>query len=188
MRRTLLTLVAVLAVGTAYAATNYNVMSGNWTGTITANLKDTTGGGKPTEGTTGTPVVINFNPTGTGLTGTSDVGGSKENWKIDGNEYTWNDNEVTVTTQSCPYNDIPEWVRKQANLKATDTYFAFKYEKCMVNKTKANCAVGKDVPDGIDKTGVWLFKVEKDKLHSAVYYTYTTGGKRILEQSLAKKK
>jgi hypothetical protein len=188
MRTTLLAAFVVLAVGSAAAATNYNVMTGNWAGTITTNLKDTTGGGKPTEGTTGTPVVINFNPAGTGLTGTSDVGGSKESWKIEKDEYIWNDGEVTVTTKAITYNDIPEWARKQANLKATDTFFAFKYATCMVNKTKANCVPGKDVPDGIDKSGVWLFRVEKDKLTSAVYYTYNTGGKRILEQNLAKKK
>jgi hypothetical protein len=183
-----LAILAVLAVSTAQAATNYNVLTGNWNGTITANLKDTAGGGKPTEGTTGTPVVIKFNAAGSGLAGISDVGGSKETWQIEKEEYTWNDGTVSVITKSIGYKDIPAWVQKQANLKTTDTYFAFKYSKCTVNATKAACAVGKDVPDGIDKTGVWLFKVEKDKMQSAVYYNYPNGGKRILEQSLARSK
>ncbi|MFH1262282.1 MAG: hypothetical protein V1495_02395 [Pseudomonadota bacterium] len=188
MKTKLLVLFVMLAVGSAAAATNYNVLSGNWTGTITTNSKDTTGGGKPTEGTTGTPVTITFSTAGVGLTGDSIVGDSKENWKIENGEYTWNDGEVTVKTTSVSYNDIPTWARTQAKLKAKDTYFAFKYASCTVNKTKAACVPGKDVPDGIDKSGIWLFKVEKDKLQSAVYYTYTNGGKRILEQSLAKKK
>jgi hypothetical protein len=188
MKTKLLVLAVAIGVGSAFAATNYNVLSGNWAGTVTTNLKDTTGGGKPNQEPTGTPVIIHLGTAATGLTGSSDVGGSKETWQIEKDEYIWNDGEITVTTKAITYNDVPEWVRKQASLKATDTHFAFKYASCTVNKTKAACVPGKDVPDGIDKSGVWLFEVEKDKLQSSVYYTYTNGGKRILEQSLAKKK
>ncbi|MFH1017115.1 MAG: hypothetical protein V1798_02910 [Pseudomonadota bacterium] len=187
MRTTLCAVALVLAGSAAQAATNYNVLNGDWNGTITTNLKDTAGGGMPTEGATGTPVVITLKPSGAGVSGTSDVAGSKESWQIQKEEYTWNDGTVTVSTKSIAYKDVPEWVRKQATLNPADTFFAFKYSKCTVNATKANCVVGKDVPAGIDKSGVWLFRVERNKLQSAVYYNYPNGGKRILEQNLTKK-
>jgi len=180
----LLALLIILAVGIAGAAPDPNLLAGNWTGSITKNLKDEKGGGSPTQGTTGTPVTIHFSKAGTELVGTSTVGSDKENWKIHGDQYTWDDGKITVTAKLVSFNDIPEWVRKQANLTTTDNIFAYKFSSCTVNATKKPCEIKKDLPDGIDKSGLWLFKVQGEKMDSSVYYTYSSGGQRILEQSL----
>lgn len=173
-----------LGLGAAHAAQNYEVLAGKWNGTITTNLKDATGGGSPTVGETGTPVVIQFTKSGNMLEGSSLVGKNMENWKIAGEKYFWTDMDMSVTTTAISFKDLPEWVKKQANVTETDTFFAYKYASCTMNKTKKACEPGKDLPDGLDKNGIWLFKVKGDAMQNNVYYTYSNGGKRILEQSL----
>ena len=189
MKRYILTALALsFAASTALAAANYNVLKGSWSGTITTNLKDTTGGGKPTMGDTGTPVDIMFEKSGDGLAGTSTIGDSKEKWTVNDKQYTFNDGEITVTAVAADFSTIPEWVQKEAEIAKTDTVFAYKYKGCTINATKKPCEIGKNLPDGIDKTGIWLFTVKGKTMHSSVYYKYSTGGKRVLEQSLTAKK
>jgi len=190
MKKTSLLLIAgfigSIAISKVHAATSYTSLEGNWKGTITANLKDEKGGGNPTQGTTGTSVEIMFNKAGTGVTGKSTIGKSTESWNIQSEKYSWNDKEITVVSKAVSFGDIPTWVRERAGLTKKDNFFAFKYEGCTVNETKKACEIGKHLPDGIDKSGIWLFKVQGNKLVSNVYYTYSSGGKRILEQSLNK--
>ena len=185
-----LTVLAGLAVAAAQAAPSYDVLTGHWTGTVTTNTKEAKAGGNPTPGETGTSATIEFSKSADGLVGTNLVGTGPdvEKWQIRGSEFTMTDKDMTMTTKAIPYSEIPEWVRKQAGVTEKDTFFAFKLEKCVVQKTGKACETPKDLPDGIAKTGVWLFKVQGEKLSNNVYYTYSTGGKRILEMSLARKK
>ena len=186
MSAALLTSAVIWSV--ASAAQNYSVMAGNWAGSVTTNLKDTSGGGKPMAEETGTPVTITFSKVNNGLAGESLVGATKEKWAIQGDNYTWDDGEITVTSTAVTFDKLPEWVKKESGVTPTDTYFAFKYLTCTVNATKKPCEIGKHLPDGIDKSGIWVFAVKGNKLQSNVYYTYSNGGKRILEQSLSAKK
>ena len=174
---------SVIALITAAPAAGYDNLTGKWRGTITANLKDLTGEGTPLRGATGTPVSITFSRTNEGLTGASLVGKSLETWEIHGDSYSWNDNEITVMATRIAYGDIPEWMRKEAELAASDAFHAFRYAGCTINRTKAPCEIGKQMPEGIENA-VWLFKVDGSKMYSDVYYRYPSGGKRVIKWAL----
>lgn len=180
-----LILLGISASVMAADSPNYQPLVGKWQGSVTTNLKDAAGGGNPTQGEIGTSVSIAFEKKGEMLTGSSTVGTNPaEQWNINGDEYVWNDGETTVTTKRIPFSSIPNWVVSQAKVTKDDVAFAFKFSSCKVNKDNTPCKVGTHIPNGIQDTGIWLFTVKKNTLDQGVFYTYATGGKRILQQSL----
>lgn len=167
---------------------DYMPLIGSWQGMVVTNLKDASGGGNPTQGEIGTSVTIDLERKNKKLSGSSTIGSNPtEVWTIENDTYTWNDGEITVTAQRIAFDAIPSWAVKQAKIKSGDAVFAFKYQTCKVNKDGSACKIGKHIPSGIEQSGLWVFSLKQGKLYSDVFYTYATGGKRILQQRLTQK-
>ncbi|MCB0308996.1 MAG: hypothetical protein KDD48_06455, partial [Bdellovibrionales bacterium] len=68
---------------------------------------------------------------------------------------------------------------------------AFKFEDCKLVKdgkvTGEKCKVKEHMPQGMDTTGHWVFKVEGKTMKTSVLYKYPSGNVRHLEEVLAKK-
>ncbi len=153
------------------------------------NIRNKSAGGTPSEGEVGTPVSIHLreSPTDKGIIeGESRLGQVVETWQIKENTYVWKDDVIEVTSKSVAYGEIPAWIKDDLKLKASDRIYAFKFEKCSVIKTQESCTPNIHFPEGLDKTGHWIFKTQANQLNSNVVYKYADGNKRILTEALIK--
>ncbi|MFH1263526.1 MAG: hypothetical protein V1495_08835 [Pseudomonadota bacterium] len=160
-------------------------LEGRWRGAITVNLRETTAGGNPQGDGAGTRIAMELRETKGRLIGTVETGESqKETVLADDQAWTFDDGTITWTGERASFKEIPPWVATRLNLKPSDLFLAYRYLKGTVKKTGGPCLPGKDIPAGFDRSGVWVFKLESGKMRLGVYYTYPSGGQRILEQEL----
>jgi hypothetical protein len=165
---------------------NYDALAGTWTGSVTANLRDDKSG-PATMDNTGTPVEIYFGGTASKLDGHYISGNNpKESWSINNHVYTWSDDKITVTAKYVETSALPDWVKKEAKVNNWESVYAFKYQSCTRKSDGKACEFGKgkDVAEGIENGGIWLFGVKGNNMSSDVYYSYKSGGHRILKHSL----
>lgn len=166
---------------------DFERLKGKWSGLVITNSKDPLGGGNPTLGETGTPISIELSQSTHGLSGSMLVGQVKEEWEFFEDFYVWTDFGITVTTKRIKLSQTPDWILKKLEGENKNNTFVYKFEKCRVNNTSESCSVPKDLPEGVNPNGFWVFKVDGHQLLVNVYYEYTTGGRRILEQVLNKR-
>jgi hypothetical protein len=160
-------------------------VAGTWSGTVTFNQKETKAGGKPLPSDTGTPIVMELREAGGKLAGTI-VTGKDQGETVTLDEEIWSVDDGTIAwrAERVPFEKIPPWVVTQLSLRSTDIFFAYRFKDCRVNKTGASCVPGKEIPEGMEQSGLWVFKVDGKKMKLGVYYTYPSSGRRILEQEL----
>jgi hypothetical protein len=160
-------------------------LGGTWSGTVTFNQKETKAGGNPLPSETGTPLVMELRKSGEGLTGTIVTGkDQRETVALDEEIWSVDDGTITWRAERVAFEKIPTWVVGQLPIRSTDTFFAYRFKDCRVNKTGVSCVPGKEIPAGMEKSGLWVFKVDGSKMKLGVYYTYPSGVRRILEQEL----
>lgn len=179
----LLPLILLLfAVSQAQAAMTSDQLVGTWVGKIDKNIVKKSGGGNPNVEKEATPVTIQFSKSAKGLSGTSEVKGSKEQWTIEGDTYTWKDDDMTVTTKQIPLESVAPWIQTHTGLKTGEPFMAFKYDSCKMNKGQTPC----QLPSGLEKSGVWLFHRKGNTLYSGVFYKYPDpkDGERVLLEKL----
>ncbi|HMQ11392.1 MAG TPA: hypothetical protein PKC21_01680 [Oligoflexia bacterium] len=167
---------------------DYSFLLGKWQGEVMTNSSDPTGGGKPTLGETGTEVYINLFKNDQGIEGTLDIGQVQEQWQFINEQHIWSDNNIKVYTQELAQQQLPNWIKARImNYKYSDLA-VFKYLSChKLEDVDQACEVKKDIPAGIIDNGVWVFMIQGENLFVNVYYSYPSGGQRILEQKLSKR-
>lgn len=171
------------------STSTYSPLVGKWAGRVEKNVRNKSAGGNPSEGEVGTPVNILLRESTTQkgfLEGESRLGQIEENWKIGENAYVWKDETIEVTAKSVSFEEIPSWIKEDLQLKSTDQIYAFKFAKCLVQKTKQPCSAKVHYPEGMDETAHWVFKTQANQLISSVLYKYADGNKRILSETLTK--
>lgn len=165
----------------------YSFLLGKWQGEVMTNSSDPTGGGTPTLGETGTEVHINLFKNDQGIEGTLDIGQVQEQWQFVNEQHIWSDKNIKVHTQEIAQQQLPNWIKARIiNYKYSDLA-VFKYLSCHKLDTKQSCEIKKDLSEGIIDNGIWVFMVQGENLFVNVYYTYPSGGQRILEQKLSKR-
>lgn len=161
-------------------------LKGNWIGMVVNNSKNPLGGGEPTLGETGTPLNFTFFREQNRLVGDVTIGQVHESWVFHSDIYHWSDNKIKVITKQIDEKQLPKWIKEKAEINKSARVWSYKFESCQVLSTKTPCGIKKDLPEGADQ-GIWIFKIEGNKLFSHVYYTYASGGRRMLEQILTKR-
>ncbi|MCI5072740.1 hypothetical protein MRY82_07375 [bacterium] len=167
---------------------SYSFLLGKWQGEVMTNSSDPTGGGTPTLGETGTEVEISLFKSDQGIEGNLNIGQVQEQWQFINEQHIWSDNNIKVYTQEIAQEQLPNWIKARImNYKYSDLA-VFKYLAChKLDNSKQDCEVKKDLPAGIIDNGVWVFLIQGENLFVNVYYSYPSGGQRILEQKLSRR-
>ncbi len=161
-------------------------LKGRWTGLMTSNDKSSLGGGHPTLGESGSLIQLTLMEKEFRLEGDLQIGKEREHWEFSKDLYTWKNEKITFITKRKPISSLDKDIKNRLNLKNEQNVWIYTFEDCFINgDPKVKCESPKDIPLGSQETGVWVFKLEGNRLLSNVYYTYPdTGKKRILEQIL----